>query len=272
MRYATMVGYICRVKKISELQMIISYQWLLQYLPEALPVDELSKILTSVGLEVEAIEKSETVAGSLEGLIIGKVLTCEKHPDADKLKITTVTTGNDKILKIVCGAPNVAAGQTVVVASVGTTVHPTSGAPFLIKKAKIRGMESDGMICAEDEIGLGTSHEGILILPEDAVVGSLASAYFNIPDADYAIHIGLTPNRSDANSHLGVARDVCAYLTHHTCKPHNIVYPIVGLPNGKNSETSTAITISEPSACPRYAGLSLTGIKVADSPHGCSRG
>src|SRR5438552_4150769 len=161
--------------------MIISYQWLLEYLPEPLPVNELSKILTSIGLEVEAIEPVERIPGGLEGLVIGEVLTCTKHPNADKLSITTVTIGAPETLPIVCGAPNVAAGQKVIVAPVGTTVHPTEGAPFLIKKAKIRGEESAGMICAEDEIGLGTSHAGIMILPADAVVGTPAKDYFNIP-------------------------------------------------------------------------------------------
>src|SRR5580692_1735814 len=161
--------------------MIVSYQWLLEYLPEPLPVDELSKILTSIGLEVEAVEPVESIPGGLEGLVIGEVLTCEKHPNADKLSITTVNIGGAEPLHIVCGAPNVAAGQKVVVAPVGATVHPTEGEPFLIKKAKIRGEESAGMICAEDEIGLGKSHDGVLVLPEDTPVGLLAKTYFNIP-------------------------------------------------------------------------------------------
>ena len=203
--------------------MIISYQWLLEYLPQPLPVNELSKILTSIGLEVEAVDPVESIRGGLEGLVIGEVLTCEKHPNADKLSITTVNTGTGEPLHIVCGAPNVAAGQKVIVAPVGAIVHPTDGAPFQIKKAKIRGEESSGMICAEDEIGLGKSHAGIMILPADAVVGTLAKDYFNIPKSDFAIHIGLTPNRSDANSHIGVARDVCAYLTHHKGKRQPVI-------------------------------------------------
>ena len=244
--------------------MIVSYQWLLEYLPEPLPVNELSKILTSIGLEVEAAEPVESVRGGLEGLVIGEVLTCEKHPNADKLSVTTVNTGGSEPLHIVCGAPNVAAGQKVIVAPVGATVHPTEGAPFLIKKAKIRGEESSGMICAEDEIGLGKSHDGILILPADAVVGTLAKEYFNIPKTDFAIHIGLTPNRSDANSHIGVARDVCAYLTHHRGNRHAVTMPKVDIQEGAAKLVKVRIEATE--ACPRYTGISLKNVKVGQSP------
>ena len=245
--------------------MIISYQWLLQYLPEPLPVADLSKILTSIGLEVEAVEVAEAIKGSLEGLIIGEVLSCEKHPNADKLKLTTVNIGSETPLKIVCGAPNVAAGQRVVVAPVGATVYPTDGEPFEIKKAKIRGEESQGMICAEDEIGLGNSHAGIMILPEDALAGTLAKSYFNIPEPDYAIHIGLTPNRSDAMSHIGVARDVCAYLSHHKGKNYSVQLPITELP-AKNGSLDLKVNVEAKEACPRYTGISITNIKVASSP------
>ncbi len=244
--------------------MIISYQWLLDYLPEPLPVNELSKILTSIGLEVEAVEASESVRGGLEGLVIGEVLTCGKHPNADKLSVTTVNLGGTEPVQIVCGAPNVAAGQKVVVAPVGATVHPTEGEPFLIKKARIRGEESSGMICAEDEIGLGKSHAGIMILPQDAVVGTLARDYFNIPQTDYAIHIGLTPNRSDANSHMGVARDVCAYLTHHRGTRYAIKAP--GSNIKEATDILTKVNIHAADACPRYAGINLKNIKVGASP------
>jgi len=244
--------------------MIISYQWLLEYLPQPLPIDELGKILTSIGLEVEAIEPSEAIKGSLEGLVIGEVLTADKHPNADKLKVTTVNVGADEPLQIVCGAPNVAAGQKVVVATVGTTVHPTTGEPFLIKKAKIRGEESAGMICAEDEIGLGKDHGGIMVLDEHAIVGTLAKTYFNIPSADFAIHIGLTPNRSDANSHIGVARDVCAYLTHHGDKKYEVRLPDVQIAETKGNNIKINIEATE--ACARYAGISLANIKVGASP------
>ena len=250
--------------------MTISYQWLLDYLPEPLPVDELSRILTSIGLEVEAVERAETIRGGLAGLVIGEVLTCEKHPNADKLRVTTVNTGGPVPLHIVCGAPNVAAGQKVVVATVGTTVHPNEGDPFLIKKAKIRGEESEGMICAEDEIGLGNSHAGVIVLPPDAPVGTMANDFFNIPETDFAIHIGLTPNRSDANSHIGVARDVCAYLAHHKGERCSAVLPVQGVipPSGA---PLVKITIEHPEACPRYAGISLKNVKVGPSPEWLSQ-
>lgn len=250
--------------------MIISYQWLMDYLPEAIPVDELSEILTSIGLEVEAVETSEAVKGSLQGLVIGQVLSCVKHPNADKLSLTTVDIGNGEPLKIVCGAPNVAAGQRVVVAPVGTTVHPSNGTSFAIKKAKIRGEESQGMICAEDEIGLGESHAGIMVLPADAPVGMPAKDYFKIPEADYAIHIGLTPNRSDAMSHMGVARDVCAYLSHHRRRPFRIHAPEHPLPE-KTASRTIGVTIHAKEACPRYAGLTITDVKVGPSPEWLQR-
>ncbi|HEY1033141.1 MAG TPA: phenylalanine--tRNA ligase subunit beta [Flavipsychrobacter sp.] len=246
--------------------MTISYQWLLQYLPEALPVAELSKILTSIGLEVEAVEKSEAIPGSLEGLVIGEVLSCHKHPNADKLSVTKVSIGNGLELGIVCGAPNVAAGQRVVVATVGTTVHPTEGEPFLIKKAKIRGEESAGMICAEDEIGLGKSHAGIMILPADAKVGMPAAEYFKVPEPDYAIHIGLTPNRSDAMSHMGVARDVCAFLTHHKGTSYQSKLPEVILPAKGNASVDIQVNVKAPEACARYCGIGMAGVKVGESP------
>ncbi|NDC41048.1 MAG: phenylalanine--tRNA ligase subunit beta, partial [Chitinophagia bacterium] len=245
--------------------MTISYQWLQQYLPATITIAELSTILTSIGLEVEGTEQTEAVKGGLAGLVIGEVVTCEKHPNADKLSVTTVNVGAPDLLHIVCGAPNVAAGQKVVVATVGTTVHPTHGEPFLIKKAKIRGADSEGMICAEDEIGLGDSHAGIIILPTEAEPGTLAKDYYNIPVADTAIHIGLTPNRSDANSHIGVARDVCAYLTHHWGEQFAVKMPeVTALPDGNTG--GIPVAIAAPDACPRYAGLEIKGIQVGPSP------
>ena len=245
--------------------MIISYKWLLNYLPEPLPVEQLSQILTDIGLEVEIFEPVEAVKGSLKGLKIGEVLTCEQHPNADKLKLTTVNVGEENALKIVCGAPNVAAGQRVVVATVGTTVHPTEGDSFLIKKAKIRGEESEGMICAEDEIGLGKSHAGIMILPADAPIGMLAQQYFNVPEADFAIHIGLTPNRSDAMSHIGVARDICAYLSHHKKANFSVKMPDINLAAPENTSPIN-VNIEAKEACLRYAGISISGVKIAPSP------
>ncbi|KAA5536568.1 phenylalanine--tRNA ligase subunit beta [Taibaiella lutea] len=245
--------------------MQIAYNWLLDYLPKPVPVEDLSKILTSIGLEVEGVEKSEAVPGGLEGLVIGQVITCQPHPDADKLKVTTVNVGGSENLPIVCGAPNVAAGQKVVVATVGTTVHPTKGDAFKIKKAKIRGEVSEGMICAEDEIGLGESHDGIMILPEDAVIGMLAKDYFNIGASDFTLHIGLTPNRSDGNSHIGVARDVCAYQTHHLKEDWKVKYPETKH-LAATDKLPVDIHITATEACPRYAGLTIANVKITASP------
>ncbi|HRP89189.1 MAG TPA: phenylalanine--tRNA ligase subunit beta [Edaphocola sp.] len=245
--------------------MEISYKWLMEYLPEPVQIDELSNILTGIGLEVEAIQKAEVVKGSLEGLVIGHVLTRLPHPNADKLSLTTVDLGNGIVVPIVCGAPNVAAGQKVVVAPVGTTVHPSEGDSFSIKKAKIRGEVSEGMICAEDEIGLGKGHEGIMALPEDAPVGTLAAQYFNIASADFTISIGLTPNRTDAMSHIGVARDVCAYMNHHHQKAWTVVLPEI-----KQHDIDLSLPINvkveATDACPRYMGQVIEGITVAASP------
>ena len=197
--------------------MTISYKWLSEYLPVTVDPERLSRILTSIGLEVESMTKYEEAKGGLKGLLIGEVLSTEKHPNADKLTLTKVSIGNGEPLQIVCGAPNVAAGQKVIVAPVGTTIYPVAGDPLTMKVAKIRSVESYGMICAEDEIGLGTSHAGILVLPSEAKVGTTAVEYFK-PYEDWIYEIGLTPNRMDAMSHWGVARDVCAYLSHHDKK------------------------------------------------------
>ncbi len=197
--------------------MTISYNWLHDYLPQNIEPQQLSHILTSIGLEVESLEEYATIKGNLEGLVVGQVLTCEPHPNADKLRLTTVNIGNGQPLHIVCGAPNVAQKQKVIVATIGTTIYPTNGEPMTMKAAKIRGELSEGMICAEDEIGLGQSHAGILVLPENVEVGTPAKEYFK-PYHDWIYEIGLTPNRTDAMSHLGVAKDVCAYLSYHQKK------------------------------------------------------
>lgn len=246
--------------------MTISYNWLQQYLPKNLSVEELSAILTSIGLEVEGTELIESVKGGLRGLLIGEVLTCEQHPNADKLKKTTVNVGGERALNIVCGAANVAAGQKVVVATVACMVHPINGEAFEIKKAKIRGEESEGMICAEDEIGLGESHAGIMVLPEDAVVGTLASDYFKIAAADTALYIGLTPNRSDAMSHIGVARDVCAYLSHHEGKKYEVNIPSSSIQTQDAQLIKVNIQENAKDACMRYAGISLEKVQVGPSP------
>ncbi|MCB0698930.1 MAG: phenylalanine--tRNA ligase subunit beta [Chitinophagales bacterium] len=251
--------------------MVISYNWIKEYLPEEIAPEKLSEILTSIGLEVEAMEPVEFVKGSLEGLVIGEVLTCEKHPDADRLKVTTVNVGGTEPLHIVCGAANVAAGQKVVVAPVGATVHPMNGEPFPIKKAKIRGEASEGMICAEDEISLGESHDGIMVLPENAVPGTLANKYFDIPAPDLAIHIGLTPNRSDAMSHIGVAKDVAAYMSYHNKKEYKPKYPAIELPAAQSKENKISVEVKNAEACPRYMGITISNIKVGPSPEWLQR-
>jgi len=245
--------------------MTISYNWLSEYLPEIIEPEKLSKILTSIGLEVESLEKFESVKGGLEGLVIGEVLECEKHPNADKLSVTKVNVGSGELLQIVCGAPNVAVGQKVVVATVGTTIYPSTGEPLTMRVAKIRSVESYGMICAEDEIGLGASHAGILILPNDVLIGTKASDYFK-PYSDWVYEIGLTPNRMDAMSHLGVAKDVCAYLTHHQNGVAKVKTPYTNNFKADNITVSLKVTVENTDACARYTGVSINNIKVADSP------
>lgn len=245
--------------------MIISYNWLSEYLPVSIEPQKLSRILTSIGLEVESFQKYESIKGGLAGIVIGEVITCEKHPDADKLKITTVNIGAEVPLQIVCGASNVAVGQKVVVAIVGSTLYPTNGESINIKKAKIRGAESAGMICAEDEIGLGSSHEGIMVLNQNIVPGTNASTIFETY-TDYTFEIGLTPNRMDAMSHLGVARDVCAFLWHHEKKELRALTPYKKGFKADNNLSKINVTIQDNNACKRYAGVSLSNIKVEESP------
>lgn len=244
--------------------MTISYNWLSEYLPVAIAPDRLSKILTSIGLEVEKMEAFEEVKGGLKGLVIGEVLEASQHPNADKLRLTKVSVGSGEPLSIVCGAPNVATGQKVVVAPVGTTIYPTSGEPLTMKVAKIRGEESHGMICAEDEIGLGTSHAGIMVLPQDAKVGMPAAEYFK-PYSDTIYEIGLTPNRMDAMSHWGVARDVCAYLSHHDRTELRPKIPHANIKPDNNS-LPVQVVIEATEACRRYSGVSIAGITVKESP------
>jgi phenylalanyl-tRNA synthetase beta chain len=243
--------------------MKVSYNWLKKYIQTDLAPEELGKILTDTGLEVESIEKIEAIEGGLQGVVIGHVLTCEKHPDADKLNVTTVTTGTEE-LQIVCGAPNVAAGQKVVVATVGTTLYPNPGEAFHIKKAKIRGVESFGMLCAEDELGIGHSHAGIIVLPESTEVGMPASAYFDLSD-DYQIEIGLTPNRADAMGHIGVARDIKAALNFHQKANLSIQWPTVS-PLVAAGNLNIAVEIENQEDCLRYCGTSMVNVHVAPSP------
>jgi phenylalanyl-tRNA synthetase beta chain len=253
------------LQQIKQQQMTISYNWLSEYLPEIIEPEKLSKILTAIGLEVESLEKFESVKGGLEGLVIGEVLECEKHPNADKLSVTKVNVGKGEALQIVCGASNVAAAQKVVVATVGTTIYPASGDPLTMRVAKIRSVESYGMICAEDEIGLGTSHDGILVLPNDVVVGTKAADYFKTYN-DWVYEIGLTPNRMDAMSHLGVARDVCAYLCHHQNSQVKVKTPFVNGFKIDNHTASIKVTVENTDACMRYAGVSISGVTVGVSP------
>ncbi len=239
--------------------MKISYNWLRQYITIDKTPEELSEILTDTGLEVEGLAKFEAIKGGLQGLVIGKVLTCSKHPNADKLSITTVDIGNGNILPIVCGAPNVAEGQTVIIATVGATLYPTEGDTFKIKKAKIRSEVSEGMICAEDEIGIGKGHDGIMVLDTDLAPGTPALEYFNL-ETDYIFEIGLTPNRSDAISHLGTARDIKAVTE------KEINWPSVESFIKDNDDAPINISVENPEACPRYTGVTLTNITIAESP------
>jgi phenylalanyl-tRNA synthetase beta chain len=243
--------------------MKISYNWLKTYISTDISAEEAGKILTDTGLEVEGIEKIEAVRGGLDGVLIGKVLTCEKHPDADKLKVTTVDLGTE-IVQIVCGAPNVAEGQTVVVATVGCTLYPKPDEPFKIKAAKIRGVESFGMLCAEDELGLGESHAGIMVLPDNLVVGSNAASYFDLED-DYQLEIGLTPNRADAMGHIGVARDLMAHLNFHKNAGLKINWPSVHELTPSDSYP-VSISVEDNENCKRYCGVTITNVKVAPSP------
>ena len=245
--------------------MTLSYKWLLDYLPVAVDPERLSKILTSIGLEVESFEKYESHPGGFDGLIVGEVIDTSAHPNATKLKIALVKTGNDVPLQIVCGASNIAAGQKVIVATVGSTIYPIKKQPLEIKLATIRGVESYGMICAEDEIGISENHEGIMVLPNEAQPGMPASEYFK-PHTDWIYEIGLTPNRMDAMSHLGVARDVCAYLVHHDKKEYEVKSPFVNDFSIDNNSFPISVEVENDQGCQRYSGISVTGVTVAESP------
>ncbi|WP_295717228.1 phenylalanine--tRNA ligase subunit beta [Mucilaginibacter sp.] len=239
--------------------MKISYNWLKEFIDTDKTPQEISIILTGTGLEVESLEKVQPIPGGLEGLVIGFVKECVQHPNADRLRITKVDVGGPEDLQIVCGAANVAAGQKVVVATVGTTVYPTAGEPFKINKSKIRGEVSEGMICAEDEIGLGTDHAGIMVLDADAIVGTLAKNYFKLHD-DFMYEIGLTPNRADATSHLGTARDIAAFLKIGIKKPDVSEFKV------DNTSRTIEVVVENEQASPRYSGLTISGVEVKESP------
>jgi phenylalanyl-tRNA synthetase beta chain len=243
--------------------MNISYHWLKEFLDFDLTPDETAKALTSIGLENGPYEEVETVKGGLEGLVIGQVLTCENHPDSDHLHLTTVEIGQGEHLRIVCGAPNVAAGQKVVVATVGTKLYDGEDC-FTIKKSKIRGQESFGMICAEDEVGLGTSHEGIIVLSAEARVGMSAKEYYGI-SSEYILEVDITPNRVDAASHYGVARDLAAYLKQIGSRV-SLKRKAVDSFRSDNNSFPIKVIVENNVACPRYAGLTVSGIKVTESP------
>ncbi|OFX34074.1 MAG: phenylalanine--tRNA ligase subunit beta [Bacteroidetes bacterium GWA2_42_15] len=241
--------------------MEISYNWLKDYLDFDYSAHELENILTQIGLEVGSVEEVETIKGGLHGLVIGEVITCEKHPNSDHLSKTTVNIGKET-LPIVCGAPNVAAGQKVVVATIGTKLY-NGDQEFEIKKSKIRGEVSEGMICAEDEIGIGASHDGIMVLPAEAVVGTPACKYFKV-ESDYMIEVDLTPNRIDASSHIGVARDLAAFMS----KKSPVRYKKPSVENFKidNTNVSVPVEVLNQEACPRFAGLTITGLTIGESP------
>lgn len=242
--------------------MNISLNWLKDYLKIDLGVEEICEILTSIGLEVGGYEKFESIRGGLKGLVIGEVKTCEPHPDSDHLHVTTVDLGDGRLTPIVCGAPNVAAGQKVVVATIGTVLYD-GDKEFVIKKSKIRGKESEGMICAEDEIGIGHDHAGIIVLPAEVKAGTPAAEYYQI-STDYTIEIDITPNRVDGASILGVARDLAAYLQ----QKQDIHYtlPSVEAFKADSNTAGISIEVQRPEACPRYAGVCIEGVKVQESP------
>ena len=243
--------------------MNISYNWLKEYVNFDLTPDETAAALTSIGLETGGVEEVQTIKGGLEGLVIGEVLTCVEHPNSDHLHITTVNLGDGEPVQIVCGAPNVAAGQKVVVATLGTKLYDGDEC-FTIKKSKIRGVESTGMICAEDEIGIGTDHAGIIVLPAEAVPGTLAKDYYNIK-SDYVLEVDITPNRADACSHYGVARDLYAYLIQNG-KQATLQRPSVDAFKVENHDLDIEVTVENSEACPHYAGVTVKGVTVKESP------
>lgn len=243
--------------------MNISYNWLKDYLSIDLDIQKVSEILTDIGLEVGGYEEIQTIKGGLKGLVVGEVLTCVKHPNADKLSVTTVNIGNSDILPIVCGAPNVAAGQKVVVATVGAELY-SGNESFTIKKSKIRGELSQGMICAEDEIGLGASHDGIMVLDPSAIPGTAAKDYFHV-ESDFQIEIDITPNRIDGASHIGVARDLAAFLQ-QTDESVQVRWPSVEAFKVDNTSLPIDVSVENQEACPRYSGLTISGVTVQDSP------
>ncbi len=243
--------------------MKISYKWLKEYVDFNLSADEVAAALTSIGLEVDGVEEVQSIKGGLEGIVIGEVLTCEPHPNSDHMHVTTVNLGTSEPVQIVCGAPNVASGQKVVVATLGTKLYDGDQC-FTIKKSKLRGIESCGMICAEDEIGIGTDHSGIIVLPEDAIPGTPASEYYHL-ESDYVIEVDITPNRSDACSHYGVARDLYAYLLQRGEKT-SLHRPSDESFKVDNHDLDIDVVVENVEACPRYCAVTVKGVEVKESP------
>jgi phenylalanyl-tRNA synthetase beta chain len=244
--------------------MKISYNWLQQFLKIDWPAEQTGELLTDLGLEIEGIEAYQSVKGGLQGIVVGEVLTCEQHPNADRLKVTTVDVGAESPLQIVCGAPNVAKGQKVPVATIGTTLYTPEGEAWMIKKGKIRGEESHGMICAEDELGLGSSHDGIMILDAETKAGTLVAKLFQVEN-DQVFEIGLTPNRADAMSHFGVARDLKAGLLQKEIYTE-LITPSVSAFHVENRTLKIDIDVQDKTLAPRYCGVTISGIKVEESP------
>lgn len=243
--------------------MNISYNWLKEYVDFDLTPEEVSAALTSIGLETDGVEEVQSIKGGLEGLVVGEVLTCEPHPNSDHMHITTVDLGEGEPVQIVCGAANVAAGQKVIVATLGTKLYDGDQS-FTIKKSKLRGVESNGMICAEDEIGVGTSHDGIIVLPQDVVPGTLAKDYYNIKN-DYVFEVDITPNRADACSHYGVARDLYAWLVQNGYQT-SLHRPETSEFKVDNHDMDIDVVVENTEACPRYAGVAIKNVTVKESP------
>ena len=239
--------------------MKLSYSWLQEYLKCDLNPEQVAEAMTSIGIEVDSVEMQEVIPGGLAGVVVAQVLTCEAHPDSDHLHITTVNDGSPEPVQVVCGAPNVAAGQKVLFARLGTVLP----GDFKIKKSKIRGVESFGMICAEDELGIGTSHEGIMVLPENAVVGTPAKEYLQLKD-EAVIEYEITANRIDAASHIGVARDLYGYLRSRDIPCELCLPPVEAFREGEGE--AIPVEVLDNAGAPRYVGITMKGVKVAPSP------
>jgi len=245
--------------------MKLSLNWLKKYLNISYPPEKIAEMLTIIGLEVEGIDKVESIKGGMKGIVTGEVVECEKHPDADRLSVTNVNIGNEQILQIVCGAPNVMKGQKVMVATIGTELYKENGEIWSIKKGKIRGVESQGMICAEDELGIGNDHSGIIVLPENTEIGLSGASFYNIED-DHVFEVGLTPNRSDATSQLGIARDLLAYLRVNEAYTDDIIEPDISGFVTERVGLNIDVEVLDHDACIRYTGLTVTNVVIKESP------